>query len=381
MKRTLLLTAITALLASCSQPEPGVHLNLSDWQTGDSVKVFKCKIMGSMRDAEVDTLAIPEGGLFIPTSSETPQMFNFYKMPRRYPDGSMEAMSMRGVYVPVMPGAAVNIEGSAEEYTYTGNTTFYKELSSIEPQIKSLRAESFKAARASYNKDLSEAQRDSLQNLVQGYENEIQETVVNFAKANNTSDAALFVFYTYANLEKNSAVLDQFATTVKEGPLADIYTHMIQSLEAKKKQKEAEQRVADGMQAPDFTLKNIKGEDVTLSSLRGKYIVLDFWGSWCGWCIKGIPEMKKMYAKYQKQLEVVGIACRDSEEVWKKSVADNKLPWTNLLNGNGENDVTVTYAIKGYPTKIILDSEGKIVKTILGESPEFYTTIDSLMTK
>ena len=59
MKRTLLLTAITALLASCSQPEPGVHLNLSDWQTGDSVKVFKCKIMGSMRDAEVDTLAIP----------------------------------------------------------------------------------------------------------------------------------------------------------------------------------------------------------------------------------------------------------------------------------------------------------------------------------
>ena len=374
MKRTLLMTAITALLASCSQPEPGVHLQLSDWQTGDSVKVFKCKIMGSMRDAEVDTLAIPEGGLFIPTSAETPQMFNFYKMPRRYPDGSMEAMSMRGVYVPVMPGAAVNIEGSAEDYSYTGNTTFYKELSSIEPQIKSLRSESFKAARASYNKELSEAERDSLQNLVQEYENQIQETVVNFAKENNTSDAALFVFYTYA-------VLDQFACGVKEGPLADVYNHMVQSLEAKQKQKEAEKRVADGMPAPDFTLKSIKGEDVTLSSLQGKYIVLDFWGSWCGWCIKGIPEMKKMYSKYQKKLEVVGIACRDTEEVWKKSVADNQLPWTNLINGSGDNDLSTKYAIKGYPTKIILDPEGKIVKTILGESPDFYTTIDSLMTK
>ena len=91
--------------------------------------------------------------------------------------------------------------------------------------------------------------------------------------------------------------------------------------------------------------------------------------------------MKKMYGKYKKNLEVVGIACGDTEDVWKKCVANNELPWTNLLNGNGENNVPELYAVKGYPTKIILDKEGRILKTVIGESPEFYTFIDSLMTK
>lgn len=91
--------------------------------------------------------------------------------------------------------------------------------------------------------------------------------------------------------------------------------------------------------------------------------------------------MKKMYAKYNNRLEVVGISCRDTEEVWKKSVADHALPWTNLLNGSGDADMSARYAVKGYPTKIILDPEGRILKTIIGESPEFYTYVDSLMMK
>ena len=60
--------------------------------------------------------------------------------------------------------------------------------------------------------------------------------------------------------------------------------------------KVASQSIAEGQMAPDFTLKDLQGNDLSLSSLRGKYVVLDFWGSWCGWCIKGIPDMKKYYA-------------------------------------------------------------------------------------
>ena len=58
-----------------------------------------------------------------------------------------------------------------------------------------------------------------------------------------------------------------------------------------------QQQNAEGM-APDFTLNDINGKPLALSSLRGKYVVIDFWGSWCGWCIKGIPKMKEYYAKY-----------------------------------------------------------------------------------
>lgn len=61
-----------------------------------------------------------------------------------------------------------------------------------------------------------------------------------------------------------------------------------------------------GNLAPEFTLKDLDGKNFDLSSLRGKYVVLDFWGSWCGWCIKGIPEMKR-HMKIQGKNRI----CRD----------------------------------------------------------------------
>lgn len=74
----------------------------------------------------------------------------------------------------------------------------------------------------------------------------------------------------------------------------------------------AEAKIVAGSPAPDFTLKTADDKNFTLSSLRGKYIVLDFWGSWCGWCIKGIPKMKRYYDRYKSKLEIVGIDCNDT---------------------------------------------------------------------
>lgn len=99
---------------------------------------------------------------------------------------------------------------------------------------------------------------------------------------------------------------------------------------------------------------------MTLSSFRGKYVLLDFWGTWCGWCIKGIPEMKEYYAKYKDRIEFVGIDCRDTEEKWKEGVAKHELPWTNLYSGDGQ-EIVIAYGVQGYPTKIIIGPEGKIV--------------------
>ena len=116
---------------------------------------------------------------------------------------------------------------------------------------------------------------------------------------------------------------------------------------------------------------------LALSSLRGKYVVLDFWGSWCAWCIKGFPEMKEAYAKYKDKMEIVGIACRDTEKRWKAAVEKHQLPWLNVLN-EGDVDVSALYAVEGYPTKVVISPEGKILKVVVGESPEFYTYLEEL---
>ena len=84
--------------------------------------------------------------------------------------------------------------------------------------------------------------------------------------------------------------------------------------------------------AKDFTLKDINGNDLSLSNLRGKYVVLDFWGSWCGWCMKGLPDMKVTYEKHKDNLEILGIDCNEPELIWKKTVEENAIPWLHVYN-------------------------------------------------
>ena len=138
--------------------------------------------------------------------------------------------------------------------------------------------------------------------------------------------------------------------------------------------------VGDGIEAPDFTLNDINGKPLTLSSLRGKHVILDFWGSWCGWCIKGIPQMKEYYQKYAGKFEILGIDCNDPEEKWKAAVEKYELPWLHVYNPRN-SDLLEQYEIEGFPTKIIVGPDGKIVKTIIGENPAFYTLLDQLFGK
>lgn len=142
----------------------------------------------------------------------------------------------------------------------------------------------------------------------------------------------------------------------------------------------AKEKLQIGMPAPDFTANTLAGKPFTLSSLKGKYVVLDFWGSWCGWCIKGFPDMKKTYAKYKSKIEFVGIDCGDTDEKWRAAVEKNTLPWINVYNTD-QNDIATLYAVDGFPTKYVLDKDGNILTVVQGEGPTFYTFIDELMKK
>ena len=134
--------------------------------------------------------------------------------------------------------------------------------------------------------------------------------------------------------------------------------------------------------APDFELPDLQGNPLKLSSLRGKYVVLDFWGSWCIWCIRGIPHMKEAYKKYKDKMEILGIDCQDTEEKWKAAVEEHQLPWLQVrcpedyLQTLGQQ-----YRIQGFPTKVIIDPEGRLVKVVVGEDPAFYTFLDQLFAK
>lgn len=147
------------------------------------------------------------------------------------------------------------------------------------------------------------------------------------------------------------------------------------------KVREAQESIVEGNIAPDFNLESVSGEIFNLGSINGKYIVLDFWGSWCAPCLQGFPKMKQLYNTYKNHLEIVGIACNDTEENWRKALKQYEIDWINVINnGNDLNkDASIMYAIQGYPTKIILNPNKMIEGIFYGEGDDFYNKIDGLL--
>ena len=131
-----------------------------------------------------------------------------------------------------------------------------------------------------------------------------------------------------------------------------------------------------GDDAPQFSLPDEKGKIVSLSDFKGKHVVLEFWGTWCGYCVKDIPTMKEYYKKYNSKVEFVSIACRDSESRWKAALEKYQMNWVNLLNE--DEKLPGTYGIEGYPTKIIINPEGLITGKYFGEATDFYNNLDKL---
>ena len=148
------------------------------------------------------------------------------------------------------------------------------------------------------------------------------------------------------------------------------------------------QRPPVSIPAPEFTLATTDGDLVSLSDLKGKVVLLNFWGTWCGPCRIELPDFIKLYDKYHKDgLEIVGITIRRGESI--EDVARFQEQWglnyllLNDINGNEVQEVTMDYSraigqmISGIPTTLIIDREGFIVSGFIGPRREqvFYNAI------
>ena len=371
MKAISKLALFTVLTCACTNQG---NYNLTGEISGlnnDTILVIKSDPL-TRKSLGIDTIAVKDNkfALNIPDSS----LISLYIIEKPKGNGAIR-MASNPPFI-LLPGERMKISGHIDNLTASGteiydNINKATEITDKENEIKNLRnliSEAYK------NQDNKET--DSLQVVYKELNVQLSSLKLNYIKNNPNSILSGYLFQSLKSSDGTEAE-KLLGEDLKKGPLGELISRTAANYRKFTAIEKAAENIKPGKTAPDFKLKNMNGEEMRLASFKGKYTLLDFWGTWCGWCIKGMPDMKKYYAKYKNKMEIVGICCRDTEKKWREGVENLQLPWTNLYNGN-DDEITINYAIKGYPTKVLINPQGEIVEVFVGESEDMYKKLDKL---
>lgn len=186
-------------------------------------------------------------------------------------------------------------------------------------------------------------------------------------------DSPVAAFYLYRYFTYQLPLEELKATRAKLSPSLDTCPYVM-DLDVIIKQLE---NVQVGKTAPEFALPDTAGVSVSLSDFRGKYVLLDFWASWCPPCRKENPNLVKAYQDFKdKNFTIVGISLDNNKDKWLKAISDDNLTWTHLSDLKyWDSEIPALYGVRGIPANVLLDPNGVIVaKNITGE--ELHATLN-----
>ncbi|UMB60834.1 TlpA family protein disulfide reductase [Lutibacter sp. A80] len=278
------------------------------------------------------------------------------------------------------PGAEITIKGELSDYVnaYPSGDKFNNSLAAVN-----------KVTFPNYNKMGNLAvqntyETDSLiikANNVKAEEifNKNSEELIAHMKANPNSLGAVFylndmMLRRQIDDEKAEELFNDFSKDLAE--YAD-YKNVASRIEGIKSTKE-------GFPVPSIkTTATLNGKEFDINSLRGKYVLIDFWGIWCGPCVAEMPQVKEFQEKHKEKLVVLGINSGDSKEKIQAFVNKHGYEWKQLMSDekNTPDNFVNRFNVQGFPTKFIIDPRGNIVKKYLGGGEEAFELLEELLNK
>ncbi|MDE6272648.1 MAG: redoxin domain-containing protein [Muribaculaceae bacterium] len=365
MKKILLFLAAILTLAACSNNKDGAEITVKMPASGAPNEIIvNFDLISDLAKArqyedlktQTDTLQVKDGEVAIPVDSRGPARYII----------------------------AVGDNLFAEVYTEPGQS-LQLDITSYNPPAYTVKGSALMEDITKLNAITEPLDRRLNELMLSGsitpeqqqqYMIDYDNALTTFVKQNPKSPAVIYAMFQLQG-DSFKQTYDNLTPEAKKSILMPIIDDQVAranevSEEMQAKEQARAEKARGDKDAPNFTFKNIAGKDVSLSDFRGKWVVLDFWGTWCGWCVKGIPSLKEAYKQYAGKLEVIGIDCNEPESDWREGVEHYELPWVNVYNNQTDGQLLKDYSVEGFPTKVIISPEGKIVDITTGEDPSFY---------
>ena len=199
-----------------------------------------------------------------------------------------------------------------------------------------------------------------------------KEIMLNYPQYNYAAMVAYYQFqYFNIPLDSMQFIMDHFSTKVKE---SNYYGHLNKLFYSLK-------NVAIHQPAPNFSIKNNNGEMIRLNDFKGKFVLIDFWASWCAPCRASNPELVKVYETFQnRNFTILGISVDKDKKRWINAIEKDKLPWINVSNLKGWDEVSNLYGVKAVPQNFLIDPEGVIIDKNI-EVKEIMNKLDKVLPK
>lgn len=254
--------------------------------------------------------------------------------------------------------AAINVTGDVKtlkKLVYTGSAA-QADYQSYTFKFDALKERLAKLA-AVINKTSESAKRDSLIHIFEKNKQKVLDQVDQFVKAKPASPVTPFIIYVTSPVSNDINSLETRYAALQPVAKETHYGREIAKLIASSK------IGMEGTQAVDFTQNDTANHPVSLSSFKGKYVLVDFWASWCGPCRHENPAVVAAYNQYKdKNFTILSVSLDQNKDKWKQAIVADSLIWTHVSDLKyWQNEVAQLYHIQSIPANMLIDPNGKII--------------------
>ena len=282
----------------------------------------------------------------------------------------------------ILEGAKIDItaKDSLTSYTVTGSKgesdfeKLQKDEKVYDATLQPL-YEAYGTARKAGNKE----EMKKIEAQIRDIEKEIKEKVYKaFLKGSPNSPVAFYALQQYAGWDIDPDMVEPLFKTLPASQ------QQYASVIALKERIDIAKKTAVGRYAMDFIQNDTLGKPVSLSSFKGKYVLVDFWASWCGPCRQENPNVVKAFNKYKdKSFTILGVSLDrpNAQDRWLKAIHDDNLTWTHVSDLKfWDNEVAKQYGIRAIPQNLLIDPQGKIIARNL-DGEELEQKLGEVLTK